>query len=296
MKKMSFTARNAMYGRGFISIWALGILLFFIVPLVQTVIYSFNDITTDNNGIVLTPAGIQNYLRMFTIDAEALPAMSSALLGLLYNVPLTVMFALLIAVMLNEKFVGRTVFRAIFFMPVIVMSGSVMLLFRSDNIASMLFGGSEAGQTLFQNITVLNDLFANLGWGEQIIGVLETVVSKVMDVCWYSGVQIILCMAALQSIPDTLYEAARVEGATKWEEFWKITFPMSTPVLFVCVIYTIIEQAGSGAFTNYIAKTSFDNGNYGYGSALAMFYCLAIVVVIGLVSLLLRNWIRNAAR
>ena len=296
MKKISFTARNAMYGRGFISIWVLGILLFFIVPLVQTVIYSFNDFTTDNDGIVLTAAGIANYLRMFTIDADALPTMSTALLGLLYNVPLTVMFALLVAVMLNGKFFGRTLFRSIFFMPVIVMSGSVMLLFRSDNIASMLFGGSDAGQTVFQNITVLNDLFANLGWGEQIIEVLQTVVSKVMDVCWYSGVQIILCMAALQSISDTLYEAARVEGATKWEEFWKITFPMSTPVLFVCVIYTIIEQAGSGVFTNYISKISFDNGNYGYGSALAMFYCLAIVAVIGLVSLLLRNWIRNAAQ
>ena len=296
MKKLSFTARNAMYGRGFISIWALGILLFFIVPLVQTVIYSFNDITTDNNGIVLTAAGLANYLRMFTVDAEALPAMSTALLGLLYDVPLTVMFALLIAVMLNGKFFGRTLFRAIFFMPVIVMSGSVMLLFRSDNIATMLFGGSDAGQTVFQNITVLNDLFTNLGWGEQIVEVLQTVVSKVMDVCWYSGVQIILCMAALQSIPDTLYEAARVEGATKWEEFWKITFPMSTPVLFVCVIYTIIDKASQGVFTNYIQNVSFDNGNYGYGSALAMFYCLTIVAVIGLVSLLLRNWIRNAAR
>ena len=296
MKKLSFTARNAMYGRGFISVWVLGILLFFVVPLVQTIIYSFNDVTTDNSGMVLTSAGLQNYLRMFTVDAEALPLMSNALLGLLYNVPLTVMFALLIAVMLNGKFFGRTLFRSIFFMPVIVMSGSVMILFRSDNIAGMLFGGSEVGQTVFQSITVLNDLFANLGWGEQIITVLETIVSKVMDVCWYSGVQIILCMAALQSIPDALYEAARVEGATKWEEFWKITFPMSTPVLFVCVIYTIIEQTGSGAFTNYISKTSFDNANYGYGSALAMIYCLVIVLVIGLVSLVLRNWIRNAAR
>lgn len=296
MKKLSYTARNAMHGRGFISIWALGILLFFIVPLVQTVIYSFNDITTDNNGIVLTTAGFANYLRMFTVDAEALPAMSTALLGLLYDVPLTVMFALLIAVMLNGKFFGRTVFRSIFFMPVIVMSGSVMLLFRSDDIATMLFGGSDAGQTVFQNITVLNDLFTNLGWGEQIVEALQTVVSKVMDVCWYSGVQIILCMAALQSIPDTLYEAARVEGTTKWEEFWKITFPMSTPVLFVCVIYTIIDKAGQGTFTNYIQNVSFSNGNYGYGSALAMFYCLAIVAVIGFVSLLLRSWIRNAAQ
>ena len=293
MKKLSFTARNAMYGRGFIALWALGILLFFVVPLVETIIYSFNDITTNNSGIVLTPTGFANYLRAFTIDAEALPSMSGVLTSLLYDVPLTVMFALLIAVMLNGKFFGRTAFRAIFFMPVIVMSGSVMILFKSDNIASMLFGGTDAGQTLFDNITILNDLFANIGWGEQVVGVLGTVVSKVMDICWYSGVQIILCMAALQSIPETLYEAARVEGASKWEEFWKITFPMSTPVLFVCVIFTIIEKAGGG--TSYIKNVSFTQANYGYGSALAILYCLLIVAVIALVSLLLRNWIRNAA-
>lgn len=296
MKKLSYTARKAMYGRAFISVWVLGIFLFFLIPFVKTIIYSFNDVSTDNHGLVLTPVGIEMYKRMFTLDAEALPKLSDTLLSLAYNVPLIVMFALLIAVLLNGKFPGRTLFRSIFFMPVIVMSGSVMLLFKSDNIASMLFGGTESGQMVFQNITILNDLFANLGWGEKFIEILETIVSKVMDVCWDSGVQIILCMAALQSIPESLYEASRVEGATKWEEFWKITFPMSTPVLFICVIYTIVTKSSRGTFTNYIASVSFDNANYGYGSALAMIYCLTIVIVIALVSLVLRNWIRNAAR
>lgn len=295
MKNIRYSTRKAMYGRAFISIWALGVLLFFIVPFVQTIVYSLCKVTTDNNGIVLTPVGMDMYKRIFTLDAEALPKLSTSLLSLLYNVPLIVMFSLLIAVILNHGFPCRTFFRAIFFMPVIVMSGSILLLFKSDNIAMMLFGGTESGQKVFENITLLNDLFTNWGWGEKLILVLESIVSRVLNVCWSSGVQIILCLSALQSIPESLYEASRIEGATKWEEFWKITFPMSTPVLFVCVIYTIVKEGG-GSFMQYAKYVSFTSMDYGYGSALSVFFCVVIVLVIGMVSFVLRGWNRNAIR
>lgn len=298
MRKLSYMSKKAMYGRGFIFLWTVGVALFFVIPFVQTIIYSFSNIKVDKggSGFLLQFAGAEVYKKMFTVDAEFLPRITSSLLSLIYDVPLIVMFALAIAVLLNAKFPGRTFFRAVFFLPVIVMSGTIMLLFKSDSFAAMLFVNNGTGKDVFDNITVLNDIFSNVGFGEKIISFLQTVVSKVLDVCWSSGVQFLLCLAALQGIPSSLYEASKVEGATKWDEFWKITFPMSTPVLFICVIYTIVVYVQNNNFTAYIKQISFTNFDYAYGSALSMFYCLTVLIIIGVVSVVLRKWNQNAKR
>lgn len=291
MKKLSYERKKAMYGRAFISVWVIGVLLFFAIPFVKTLIYSFNDVSfSGGNGLSLEFLGIESYKRMFTADNEMLPKLTDMLLSLLYNVPVTVMFSLFIAVVLNAPFRGRAIFRSIFFMPVIVMSGTIMLLFKSDEVAMLLFNTTDAGNNFFENITILNELFTNFGWGEEFIGIIQNIVSGVINVCWSCGVQYILCLAALQGIPDSLYEVARVEGATKWEEFWKLTFPMCRPVLFVCIIYTVITNASEGQFTNYIQSVSFTDFDYGYASALAMLYCLTVLLILGFIAFLLKSW------
>ena len=294
MKKMSYSERKAMYGRGFILLWVLGVLFFFIIPFVKTIMYSFNDITSGANGLVLEFVGTQKYTRLFRQDAEFMPKMVSSFVQMLYTVPLVVAFSLFVAVILNRKFPCRTFFRSVFFLPVVVLSGSIMVLFKSDVIASSLFTGNDSGAKLFDDITVLKDFLTSVGLSETVMTVLQNIVSMVVDVCWNCGVQYLLCLATLQGIPTSLYEASDVEGATKWEAFWNITYPLSRPTLFLCVIYTIVINARESLVLSYAKIQAFTKFDYGYSCSIAMIYLLVLMAFVGIVSLLLRRWYQDA--
>lgn len=280
MKRLSYERRKSMYGRLFILIWVVGILLFFVSPFIKTIVYSVSDLNF--RTLETTPAGITHYARLFIKDTAFLQNLSTVLMNLLYEVPIIVMFSLFIAVVLNRQFVGRLFFRAVFFLPVIVMSGVVFTLLSKDTQSSDLMQESGAA-TMFSGATLLNDLLSAFGFGKQIIDFISNVVSRVIDTVWKSGVQILLCLAGLQSVSPALYEAARMEGATKWEEFWKITFPMLTPVLLVSMIYTIIDSftASSNKIITYINTVSFHDFEYSYGCAMSMTYCGIMLVIIG---------------
>lgn len=294
MKNLTYSGRKAWYGRGFISLWVLGVLFFFIIPFVKTLIFSFNDITTGASGLQLEMVGFEKYIQLFTKDAEFMPKLSSTLISLLYQVPLVVAFGLLVAVILNRKFPGRTFFRAIFFLPVVVLSGSIMLLFKSDVLAVSLFASDSAGSQLFDDITILKDFLTSLGLGDAVLGVLQKIVSMVVDVCWACGVQYLLCLASLQGISATLYEAAKVEGATKWEEFWKITYPLTRPTLFLCVIYTLVVNTRNSLVVDYVKIQAFTKFDYGYASSIAMVNLVIVLVIVGVVAFLLRRWYQDA--
>ncbi len=286
MKRLSYQSKKAMYGRMFIAIWVIGVLLFFVTPFIQTVFYSFNTLNLDTQST--QPAGWNYYIRLFTKDTDFIQNLSTVLLNLLYEVPIIIMFSAFVAVLLNQKFRGRLFFRAIFFLPVIVMSGVVFSLLSGDTNSGDILSQSDNSQ-IFSSMTVLNDLLGQFGFGTQIIDFITEIVERVIDTSWKSGVQILLCLAGLQSVPAPLYEAARIEGATKWEEFWKITFPMLSPVLFINVIYTIIDSFtfSDNVMMEYINTASFNKFDYSYGSAMSVVYCLIITLIIGLISLII---------
>lgn len=286
MKRISYESKKSIYGRIFISFWVIGVLLFFITPFFKTIFYSFNTLVLESQ--TTHPAGWSHYLRLFTKDTDFIQKLSVVLLDLLYEVPIIVMFSVFVAVILNQEFRGRLFFRAVFFLPVIVMSGVVFSLLNSDtNSAEIIKQGQN--QQIFGRLTVLNDILSQFGFGTQIIDFITQVVERVINTSWKSGVQILLCLAGLQSVPSQLYEAARIEGATKWEEFWKITFPMLSPVIFVSVIYTIIDSFtfSENKIMQYINTVSFNKFEYSYGSAMSIVYCLIIAVIIGLISLVI---------
>ena len=284
MKRLSYTARKAMYGRMFISIWVIGVLLFFVTPFIQTIFYSFNTLQFESQ--TTAPAGFSHYLRLFQKDTDFIQNLTQALLTLLYEVPIVVMFSVFMAVVLNQRFPGRLFFRAVFFLPVIVMSGVVITLLKGDTNSSDIMQQVDNTQ-VFTSMTVINDLLSQFGFGTGIIDFISNVVVRVIDTCWKSGVQILLCLAGLQSVPTPLYEAARIEGATKWEEFWKIAFPMLMPVIFINIIYTIIDSFtfADNPMMKYINTVSFSKFEYSYGSAMSLTYCLIIAVIIGLIAL-----------
>lgn len=291
-RRCSYERRKANTGRMFISIWAVGIVLLFVMPLVRTVIYSLN--TLDLHTMSTRPAGLNYYLRLFTGDTVFVQDLTAALTDLLYQVPIVVMFSLFIAVLLNREFPGRLFFRAVFFLPVVVMSGVVYSILKGDAHSTEIVNSAAGAVDAFNELGALQDLLGSFGAGEKLIGFMSGVVSRVLDTVWQSGVQILLFLAGLQSVSPALYEAARMEGATKWAEFWKITFPMLSPVLLVSVIYTVIDSftAESNAVIGYIKEVSFHNFEYSYGCAMSLTYCAVILFSIGLVALLMRRAFR----
>ena len=291
-RRRSYERRKANTGRMFISIWAVGIVLLFVMPLVRTVIYSLN--TLDLHTMSTRPAGLSYYFRLFTGDTVFVQDLTAALTDLLYQVPIVVMFSLFIAVLLNRKFPGRLFFRAVFFLPVVVMSGVVYSILKGDAHSTEIVNSAAGAVDAFNELGALQDLLGSFGAGEKLIGFMSGVVSRVLDTVWQSGVQILLFLAGLQSVSPALYEAARMEGATKWAEFWKITFPMLSPVLLVSVIYTVIDSftAESNAVIGYIKEVSFHNFEYSYGCAMSLTYCAVILFSIGLVALLMRRAFR----
>ena len=283
MKRLSYERKKAMTGRVFISIWIIGVLLFFVVPFIRTILYSVNTVNFRNMN--MTAVGFEYFSRLFTKDTNFVQKLTTVMMNLLYEVPIIVMFSLFIAVLLNQKFVGRLFFRAVFFLPVIVMSGVVFTLLRQDTQSAEIMQQAGNGSAVFSDLTLVSDLLSSFGFGDSLISFISNVVDRVMDTVWKSGVQILLFLAGLQSISTGLYEAARIEGATKWEEFWKITFPMVTPILLVSVIYTIIDSftATENVIISYINEVSFQNFEYSYGCAMSLTYCIIILVIIGLV-------------
>lgn len=283
MKRLSYERKKAMTGRVFISIWIIGVLLFFVVPFIRTILYSVNTVNFRNMN--MTAVGFEYFSRLFTKDTNFVQKLTTVMMNLLYEVPIIVMFSLFIAVLLNQKFVGRLFFRAVFFLPVIVMSGVVFTLLRQDTQSAEIMQQAGNGSAVFSDLTLVSDLLSSFGFGDSLISFISNVVDRVMDTVWKSGVQILLFLAGLQSISTGLYEAARIEGATKWEEFWKITFPMVTPILLVSVIYTIIDSftATENVIISYINEVSFQNFEYSYGCAMSLTYCIIILAIIGLV-------------
>lgn len=291
MKQLGHRKRQSLYGFLFILPWIIGIACFFVTPFVQTIFYSFNTLTIDRElGFVTAFDGLRHYRTLLQSDPTFMESLGTSLMELAYSVPLTVFYSVFVAVILNRKFVGRTFFRAVFFLPVIVTSGVVMSLLQTDaNSAAMLGDSMAESNSAMLQITILNDVFSGLGLGTGISTFISNVVSKVINVGWTSGVQILLILAGLQSVPSHLYEVARVEGATKWEEFWKITFPLTMPIIFISIVYSIIDS-----FTSYnntvitvITKSAFDNLNYSYAGAMALVYSLIILLMLGLVYLVI---------
>ncbi len=253
--KMTNTKREAISGLLFISPWIIGFLFLFLGPLISSFIYSFNKVTI-NNGIKMEFKGLAFITKAFTEDAAFPQNLAKSLSALPVDVIYIVIFSLFIALILNQKFRGRLLMRAIFFLPVIITSGVVIGIIKGDVVSQMFLTGSKSG-----------------GVG--------TNPAAIFDLSWKAGIQILLYLAGLQSIPRQLYEVASIEGATGWESFWKITFPMISSITLLNVVYTIIDSFTD--YTNPVMKKIIDAArvlDFSYSSAQAWIYFLIIGVVL----------------
>lgn len=285
--KMSYERKKSLVGYGFIGFWLVGFFLVYARPLVQSLLYSFRELKISVGGFESRRIGLENFRIAFTEDSEFVPLLVETVKDLLYQVPLILVFSLIMALLLNEKFRGRTVARAVFFLPVIIASGVIIDIINGDYMSKMILSGEKTSQ-LFQ-VTALNDLLQGLGIGSGVIGVIVNTSNDIFELSWRSGIQILLFLAGLQAVPGTLYEAASIDGATRWEMFWKVTFPMLSPMLMVNLIYSITDS-----FTSYsnpvmrlIVSTVQEKMKFAYSSALAWVYFAVIGAILAIVFLII---------
>ena len=291
-KKKTLAFKNAVAGYLFIAPFILGFILFMVVPLGQSLLMTFNDVVpmSDGTGFSMSWAGIKNYKDAFTVDPEFVPLLISEVTTMLINTPATLIFSIFIALLLNQNFKGRGAVRAIFFLPVILSSGVIV--------------GVEYNNALLQD---MKEVIADTNNEASITGVLESIlvtsdsspmsimfgyvfniINKVYDIAIASGIQIIMFLSALQTISPSMFEAAKIEGCTAWESFWKITFPMVSSMILVNVVYTVIDFFLKTDNT-VMTKISEEVGklNYGFSSAMAWVYFLCVIVILGIVSLII---------
>jgi ABC-type sugar transport system permease subunit len=286
-KRLSYITKRALWGRLYILPWFIGVVFFFIIPFIQSLIYTFNKISISDN-FSLSYVGFANYIYLFTRDPDFLTKLGDSLTSMLPQVFFIVLFSLFIAMILKDKFRGRTLARAIFFLPVIIATGVVITVLKEN----IMFTTNAADKTaeiayLFQ-APKFDTLLANLGIPSVVLDTLDKIINSLFDLVLKSGVQILLTLSAVNNIPTSSYEVATIEGATAWEKFWIITFPLVTPTLLVSLIYTIIDS-----FTDYgnevmrMVTDKFAKGQYEYSTTIAMVYFFCILIIIGIIYKLL---------
>ena len=286
--RIGYTRRKQLAGLAFITPWLIGCVYFLVVPLVKSLYYSFGSVRVMLGGLEWMPAGFDNYIRLFVQDEEALPSLVSSLGSMAMSLPVIVVFSLMIAMVLNREFRGRTVVRVIFFLPVIIASSVALGLLQADSVSDMYLSGSMGGMAV--QSTQLTSLLLNMGMNESIVNTISGFTSDIFSLAWKSGIQILLFLAGLQTIPPQTYEAAKIEGATAWQSFWKITVPQLTPITLLILVYTMIDS-----FTDYanpyiiLLLETIRNINIGYASALAWVYFAVISIVLGAVFFLARE-------
>lgn len=284
---------RSSYGLRFISPWIIGLVLFFIIPIGQSIYYSFCTHTMNDNGIVSNFIGLANYDEILNRDPKYLTNLSSAIVKILYSLPVIFIVSLILAMLLNQKFPGRTFFRGLYFLPVVIASGVVISILFEVNSSDVTNVGMD--ETISANMIDFKSIIEKLGLPTQISKYLTSTLSNMFELVWNSGIQIILFISGMQSIPDMLYEVAKVEGCTKWEEFWFITLPMLSRVSVLVIVFTIVELLVSEQNIMMVNITSkLSTFQYGVGSAMAWLYFLIVGVILGIALLLLdRLWLRR---
>lgn len=290
--KITIKRRKAITGLLFISPWIIGVIWFFLIPLIKTVIYSFGEVEFDINGYYYSFSGTDKYHFMLFEDVEYLPMLWKSIQNLLLNVPVILVFSFFVALLLKQKFVGNAVAKSIFFLPVIMSSGAFLTMQSSyDSINSAVEQSmTEVGQTVSLLSSMnLEKYLLEMGLTEKVIGYITGPIDNIYSVITVSGIQIFIFLAGLNSISPSLYEACYIEGGGKWETFWKITFPMMMPMMLVNVVYSIVNTfvSESNEVMQYAYEFAFTNFKFGLSSAMCLLYLVIVSIILGIVSLII---------
>ncbi len=276
IKIKSLEKRRRFAGYIFLSPWLIGFLIFMLYPLCANFIMSFSKIT-DVVGLKTQLIGFENYNKLFTESTEFIPAFIDTLTKTFLWTPFIIVFSLFLAILLNRKLMFKGIFRIIFFMPVLLGSGYIM----------QQLGGAANILKLPLDAKKLIEYYIS----QDISAFLQELLEQIMRVFWKTGVQIVIFLSGLQSIPESYYEAAKVDNANSWDSFWKITLPMLSPVILLNTVYTMIESFRNtdNKIANLIVKIIFNSADYEYGAAMGWIYFSVTFLIIGFIFLVSRR-------
>ena len=270
--------REARIGYLFTAPYMIGVLVFMLYPLIMSVVYTFYNAYYHAQGYkVMEFKGFYYYQRIFEKESTLLVDLGTLSIKLLMAVPLIVVFSLLMAMLLNMKIKGKGIFRTIYFLPVIIVSGPVM---------TQITGETSSIQAV--DLSLINNVLNSVlpVW---LASSISFIFSNILLMLWYSGVQILIFLAALQKIDTSLYEAAKIDGGSGWECFWKITLPTIKPMLLLNALYTVVFLSQDTLISPIISRISTvmqnNNEGYGYTSTFSLMYSLVILVFVGVVAL-----------
>lgn len=291
--RLSLAQRRSISGLLFIAPWLLGFLFFYVRTLFLTCQFSLSELTMnmEGGGYTLKFVGLDNFRYAFFEHGSFKQVLTTSVMDMVIDVPLITFFSLFMALLLNQKFKGRTIVRAIFFLPVILNSDAIMAAVNSAaammgegiNSTSSEMASNSAGMGISYYISLFGDLMIP----DEILEYVVGAVGRITDIISASGVQIVIFIAALQAVPSSLYEVAKMEGATAYETFWKVTFPMVMPHIITNIVYTVVDSFISSDVVNLAYTTAFTNFNYGLSSVFSLVStvvtCSILAIVVGLI-------------
>ena len=296
-KSISLEQKRIRWGYIFALPFAVGFVLFFLSPLILYVILGFSKLSLTNQGMQLNPVGLENFRQVLFVRVGYFEQVLKSLGELLLTSPAIVLYSLFVATLLNQGFKGRGAVRAIFFLPVIMASG-IAAVSNNDSLMGHAIHALSGDVSLTgdgDNTSMVKGLMDLLGasFSPQMFSFVSNLVGKIYTITMSSGVQILIFLAGLQGISPSLYEASSIEGATSWENFWKITLPMISPVVLVNSVYTIVDQLGgaSNAVIMDMYDTALKQNQFGFSSAMGLIYFSLIFIVVGFVIFIMSKFV-----
>lgn len=289
-RALSLERRKSRYGLYFIIPWLIGIILFFMIPMLQTIVFSFSKVNITPEGFKTTFVGLAHYKNALRVDPIYVDNLKESLFNLTYTVPIIVILSFIFAIILNQEFHGRLIARAVFFLPAIIATGVALSRFNAISGSTDALS-TEVGNAYFSGAIDFEEILLDLGLPALLTETIAGYISEISSLIWKCGIQILLLISGLQAIGSHYYEAADVEGATAWEKFWFVTFPMMSQVFLVTVAYTVIDimTTSTNAVIGQTNELIINQQNYSQSAAMLWIYFPIIGLIIGLVMLIVNK-------
>lgn len=291
--RLSLRSRDALLGYLFTMPFLLGFIFLFLYPFIQSIQFSLSELVITGDGYELLWLGLDNYYTALFINADFPRLLVENALAMLRDVPLILIFSFFAAMLLNQKFKGRLIARIVFFLPVIMGADIVLTMESADYMSTFLDSSiaveEEVATSLFSRGQLVS-LLMYLKLPEQLLTYIVAGSTQISEIIRASGVQILIFLAGLQGISPSLYEVAKMEGASGWESFWLVTFPLLSPLIVTNIVYTIIDffTSPTNELVGFIQDNMFGGAGYGVSAAMSWIYfgmvVLFLVLTAGLIS------------
>ena len=279
--------RKAVAGYLFIMPFILGFLIFMVKPFFQSLYMSFCNVQLGSGTFEMNWIGIGNFMKAFTIDPEFNRLLVEELSRMVVDSLAIMVFSFFVALILNQRFKGRALVRAIFFLPVILSSGVILGLETDNALMASIQAAVEENTTGVSITGAIKTILVTSGVGSNAFEIVFDIIDNIYDIAISSGIQIIIFLSGLQTISSSMYEAADIEGCTRWESLWKITFPMISSLFLVNWIYTVVDfcMRSDNEVIEKITKVMTVQLYYGFASAMSWIYFLVVIAFIGITAL-----------